>query len=112
MTTGEENTRLGKEFNISDVFVEQEIKAGALGAGIDIFQSTSSMIIDIGGGSTDIGVLSLGDIVVEIQYELQEDITIMKLKYISINMEWKLVKKLPKKLKRRWDIKKEFIRRS
>ncbi|HEY8364279.1 MAG TPA: rod shape-determining protein [Haloplasmataceae bacterium] len=51
-------------FGIDDVFVQEEVKAGAIGAGIDIYTPEGSMIIDIGGGSTDIGVLALGDIVV------------------------------------------------
>jgi rod shape-determining protein MreB and related proteins len=55
---------LAIKLGIKDVFVEQEVKAGAIGAGIDIFAPRGSMIIDIGGGSTDIGVLSLGDLVV------------------------------------------------
>jgi len=55
---------LGAKLGVKDVFIEQEIKAGAIGSGLDIFSSNGSMIIDIGGGSTDIGVLSLGDIVV------------------------------------------------
>ncbi len=52
------------DFGINDVFVQEEVKAGAIGAGIDIYTPEGSMIIDIGGGSTDIGVLALGDIVV------------------------------------------------
>jgi rod shape-determining protein MreB len=55
---------LGSKLGVKDVFIEQEVKAGAIGSGLDIFSSNGSMIIDIGGGSTDIGVLSLGDIVV------------------------------------------------
>jgi rod shape-determining protein MreB len=55
---------LGNRLHVKDVFIEQEVKAGAIGSGLDIFSSNGSMIIDIGGGSTDIGVLSLGDIVV------------------------------------------------
>jgi len=55
---------LGNKLGIKDIFIEQEVKAGAIGSGLDIFSSNGSMIIDIGGGSTDIGVLSLGDIVV------------------------------------------------
>ncbi|MDF2700553.1 MAG: cell shape determining protein MreB/Mrl [Haloplasmataceae bacterium] len=55
---------LAVNLGISDVFIEQEVKAGAIGAGIDIFAPKGSMIIDIGGGSTDIGVLALGDLVV------------------------------------------------
>ncbi len=45
------------------VFVEEETKVAALGAGIDISKPNGSMVIDIGGGTTDIAVLSLGDIV-------------------------------------------------
>ncbi|MBE3596997.1 MAG: rod shape-determining protein MreB [Hydrogenibacillus sp.] len=46
-----------------DVYIEQEPKAAAIGAGLDIFQPSGNMIIDIGGGTTDVAVLSLGDIV-------------------------------------------------
>jgi rod shape-determining protein MreB len=49
--------------NISDVFIEEEIKSGALGAGVDIFKSKGVMVVDIGGGTTDVGVISFGDIV-------------------------------------------------
>lgn len=45
------------------VFLEKEPKAAAIGAGLDIFKPHGSMIIDIGGGSSDIAVLSLGGIV-------------------------------------------------
>ena len=54
---------LAREMNMSDVFIEEEIKAGALGAGLNIFQSKGIMIVDIGGGTTDVGVISYGDIV-------------------------------------------------
>ncbi|QVK17172.1 rod shape-determining protein [Mycoplasmatota bacterium] len=52
------------DFGLDNVFVQEEVKAGAIGAGIDIYTPEGSMIIDIGGGSTDVGVLALGDIVV------------------------------------------------
>lgn len=55
---------LANSLGVGDALVEEEIKAGAIGAGIDIFSPVGTMIIDIGGGTTDIGVLSLGDIVV------------------------------------------------
>lgn len=45
------------------VFIEEEPKVAAVGAGIDITKPSGSMIIDIGGGTTDIAVLSLGGIV-------------------------------------------------
>ncbi len=55
---------LGGRLGVKDIFIEDEVKAGAIGAGIDIYQSNGVMVVDIGGGSTDVGVLSLGDIVV------------------------------------------------
>ncbi len=45
------------------VFLEEEPKVAAVGAGIDISKPTGSMVIDIGGGTTDVAVLSLGGIV-------------------------------------------------
>ena len=45
------------------VYIEEEPKVAAVGAGIDISKPVGNMIIDIGGGTTDIAVLSLGDIV-------------------------------------------------
>ena len=45
------------------VFIEEEPKVAAVGAGLDISKPSGSMVIDIGGGTTDIAVLSLGDIV-------------------------------------------------
>ncbi|MGI6066218.1 MAG: rod shape-determining protein [Bacillota bacterium] len=44
-------------------YLIEEPLAAALGAGLDIAQATGNMIIDIGGGTTDIAVLSLGGIV-------------------------------------------------
>lgn len=46
-----------------DVFLEAEPKAAAIGAGMNIFEPSGNMVIDIGGGTTDIAVLSMGDIV-------------------------------------------------
>ncbi len=45
------------------VYLEEEPKVAAVGAGMDIFQPSGNMVIDIGGGTTDIAVLSMGDIV-------------------------------------------------
>lgn len=46
------------------VFIEEEPKVAAIGAGLDISKPNGNMIIDIGGGTTDIAILSLGDIVI------------------------------------------------
>ncbi len=45
------------------VYLEQEPKVAAIGAGLDISKPSGNMVIDIGGGTTDIAILSLGDIV-------------------------------------------------
>ena len=46
-----------------EVYLEEEPKVAAIGAGMDIFQPSGNMVIDIGGGTTDVAVLSMGEIV-------------------------------------------------
>ncbi|HVX92630.1 MAG TPA: rod shape-determining protein, partial [Candidatus Dojkabacteria bacterium] len=48
-----------------EVFIVEEAMAAAIGVGLPVEQASGSMIVDIGGGTTDIAVLSLGDIVVD-----------------------------------------------
>ena len=45
------------------VYLEEEPKVAALGAGLEIGKASGNMVLDIGGGTSDIAVLSLGDIV-------------------------------------------------
>jgi rod shape-determining protein MreB len=45
-------------------FLIEEPLAAAVGAGVRIAEPTGSMIVDIGGGTTDIAIISLGGIVV------------------------------------------------
>lgn len=45
------------------VYLDFEPKVAAVGAGLDIFKPQGNMVIDIGGGTTDIAVLSMGEIV-------------------------------------------------
>ncbi len=45
-------------------YLIEEPLAAALGAGLDISEPFGSMVVDIGGGTTDVAVLSLGGIVV------------------------------------------------
>ena len=47
-----------------DVYIIEEPVAAALGAGIDISRPCGNMIVDIGGGTTDIAVISLEGTVV------------------------------------------------
>ena len=46
-----------------EVLVIPEAKAAAIGSGLPIAEPVASMICDIGGGTTDVAVLSLGEIV-------------------------------------------------
>jgi len=45
------------------VFMIEEPMAAAIGAGLPVTEPTGSMIVDIGGGTTEVAVLSLGGIV-------------------------------------------------
>ncbi|HHY59333.1 MAG TPA: rod shape-determining protein [Clostridia bacterium] len=45
-------------------YLMEEPLAAALGAGLDISDACGSMIVDIGGGTTDVAVISLGGIVI------------------------------------------------
>lgn len=47
-----------------DVYLVEEPMAAAIGARLPISEAVGNMIIDIGGGTTDIAVISLGSIVV------------------------------------------------
>ena len=55
------------------VFLEEEPKVAAIGAGMDIFQPSGNMVVDIGGGTTDIAVLSMGDIVTSASIKMAGD---------------------------------------
>ena len=55
--------QLGQELGIEDTRIDEEIKAAAIGGGVDIYTPSGHLIVDIGGGTTDFGVLSLGDVV-------------------------------------------------
>ena len=55
------------------VYLEFEPKVAAGRAGLDIFQPQGNMVIDIGGGTSDIAVLSLGEIVTSRSLRLAGD---------------------------------------
>lgn len=54
----------GMQAGARRVYLIEEPLAAALGVGIDITQPCGSMVVDIGGGTTDIAVISLGGIVI------------------------------------------------
>lgn len=55
------------------VYLEFEPKVAAVGAGLDIFQPQGNMVIDIGGGTSDVAVLSMGEIVTSQSLRLAGD---------------------------------------
>ena len=56
-----------------EVLLEEEPKAAAIGAGMDIFQPSGNMVVDIGGGTTDVAVLSMGDVVTSTSIKVAGD---------------------------------------
>lgn len=52
-----------KNAGAREVYIVEEPMAAAIGIGLPVNDPMGSMIIDIGGGTTDIGVISLGGIV-------------------------------------------------
>ncbi|MDQ0218483.1 rod shape-determining protein [Peribacillus cavernae] len=55
------------------IYLEEEPKVAAIGAGMDIFQPSGNMVVDIGGGTTDVAVLSMGDIVTSSSIKMAGD---------------------------------------
>lgn len=56
------------------IYLEEEPKVAAIGAGMDIFQPSGNMVVDIGGGTSDIAVLSMGDIVTSESIKVAGDV--------------------------------------
>lgn len=55
------------------VYIEEEPKVAAIGAGLDISKPSGSMVLDIGGGTTDVAILSLGEIVTSASLKIAGD---------------------------------------
>ena len=54
----------GTQAGARKTYLIEEPVAAALGAGLDIYSPVGNMIVDIGGGTTDIAIISLGGVVV------------------------------------------------
>ena len=54
----------GTQAGARKTFLVEEPIAAALGAGVDITSPVGNMIVDVGGGTTDVAVISLGGVVV------------------------------------------------
>lgn len=57
-------TQASNQAGARKTYIIEEPIAAAIGAGLDISEPIGNMVIDIGGGTTDIAVISLGGIVV------------------------------------------------
>lgn len=56
-----------------EVFLIEEPMAAAIGAKLDVAEPTGSIIVDIGGGTTEVAVISLGGIVVSNSLKIAGD---------------------------------------
>ncbi len=56
-----------------EAYLIEEPMAAAIGAGVSVFQPTGVMVVDIGGGTTEIAIISLGGIVVNKSLKLAGD---------------------------------------
>ncbi|MFQ5504170.1 MAG: rod shape-determining protein [Planctomycetota bacterium] len=53
----------GERAGAREVFLVEEPIAAGLGAGLNVTEAIGSMVVDVGGGTTEIAVLALGDVV-------------------------------------------------
>jgi len=63
----------GTQAGARKTYLIEEPVAAALGAGIDIYSPVGNMIVDIGGGTTDVAVISLGGVVVSQSIKIAGD---------------------------------------
>lgn len=62
-----------KQAGGGDVDLIEEPMAAAIGAGLPVAEATGSMIVDIGGGTSEVAVISLGDIVTSVSVRVAGD---------------------------------------
>ncbi|XJS09948.1 rod shape-determining protein [Aerococcaceae bacterium WGS1372] len=55
------------------IFMEEEAKVAGVGAGIDLLDPSGNMVIDIGGGTTDVAIISAGEIIRSTSLKLAGD---------------------------------------
>ena len=64
-----------------DVFLVYEPMAAALGIGLEVLQPKGSMVVDIGGGTTEIAVISLGGLVLQDSIRTAGDVFTSDIQY-------------------------------
>ncbi len=62
-----------REAGAQKTYLIEEPKAAAIGAGLNIYAPEGNMVVDIGGGTTDVAVLSLGGVVVSESIKIAGD---------------------------------------
>lgn len=86
-----------------DAYVIEEPFAAAIGAGLPVMDPTGSMVVDIGGGTTDVATISLGGIVssrsIRIAGDKMNDAIVQ---YVRQHMNLLIGERTAEKLK--WDI--------
>ena len=54
---------IAQNLGAKHIFIEEEVKMAAIGVGMNIENNTGKLVVDIGGGTTDIAIISSGKIV-------------------------------------------------
>ena len=86
--------------NGKEIYLIHEPMAAAIGIGIDIMQPKGNMIVDIGGGTTEIAVIALSGIVCDKSVKIAGDVfTNDIVNYMRSNIIFMLVIEQLKKLK-------------
>jgi rod shape-determining protein MreB len=63
----------GYQAGARQVFIIEEPMAAAIGAGLPIHQATGNMVVDVGGGTTEVAVISLGGVVTSLSIRTAGD---------------------------------------
>ncbi|KEQ19838.1 rod shape-determining protein Mbl [Limosilactobacillus reuteri] len=86
-----------------DAYVIEEPFAAAIGAGLPVMDPTGSMVVDIGGGTTDVATISLGGIVSSRSIRMAGDkMNDVIVQYVRQHMNLLIGERTAEKLK--WDI--------
>ena len=86
-----------------DAYVIEEPFAAAIGAGLPVMDPTGSMVVDIGGGTTDVATISLGGIVSSRSIRMAGDkMNDAIVQYVRQHMNLLIGERTAEKLK--WDI--------
>ena len=63
----------GYQAGAREVFIIEEPMAAAIGAGLPVHEATGNMVVDVGGGTTEVAVISLGGIVTSLSVRTAGD---------------------------------------